>query len=35
MDRVNTGKRLYVGALLLEAIVLAVLWFVGRHFTTP
>ncbi len=35
MDRVNNRKALYVGALVLEAIVLAVLWLVGRHFTTP
>jgi hypothetical protein len=26
---------LYIGALVLETIVLAVLWLVGRHFTTP
>ncbi len=26
--------RLYLGALALEAIVLTVLWLVGRHFST-
>jgi hypothetical protein len=26
--------RLYIGALVLEALVLAVLWLVGRHFST-
>jgi len=30
----STKKRLYVGALVLEALVLAVLWLVGRHFST-
>ncbi len=30
-----TNKRaLYAGALLLEAIVLTVLWLVGRHFSS-
>ncbi len=27
-------KRLYLGALALEAFVLTVLWLVGRHFST-
>ncbi len=33
---VTKNKRmLYAGALVLEAIVLAALWLVGHHFTTP
>ncbi len=27
-------KRLYLGALFLEALVLTVLWLVGHHFST-
>jgi len=33
MDPVRNNRRLYVGALVLEAIVLVVLWLVGRHFS--
>jgi hypothetical protein len=33
MDSVKSSKGLYVGALVLEAIVLTILWLVGRHFT--
>jgi hypothetical protein len=32
---VTNSKALYVGALVLEAFVLAALWLIGRHFTTP
>jgi hypothetical protein len=30
---VKRENALYLGALVLEAIVLVVLWLVGRHFT--
>jgi hypothetical protein len=31
----NNKKALYLGALVLEMLVLTVLWLVGRHFTAP
>jgi hypothetical protein len=33
MDPMKHTWRLYAGALVLEAIVLVVLWLVGRHFS--
>ena len=34
MGSVKYEKPLYLGALALEALVLAMLWLVGRHFST-